>query len=734
MKILAAFTLLLSLAFGVFSCSDKVVTNTTYQDTFRVPIHNSGLNDSLAYDKVYFTLKDATTKEILFSDSAEAGFVSGTDPIFTYTSSERNNLILDYEVIANGVVILSLKDQNIYSSDASKTLPIPYIADDSIINTIRVAQNKVKSYFLLRADKKHAQCVQSFEPEAIDTVGTKIIAVKVTPAPAESCLFQGWEVEKTSAGSAILLDSIHFPSNRMQVYGATGFLTANFLFPNELPVLISSSPIASQPAHSSAGTSSTEDISSSSDALPGSSASKLSSVSAISSSNPPKIIVVSHPVQDLDFEATGNTPIEFQYSLPAGKSIASWNNIPGATVSWKPGNTSTWVITVDYSLLEIDATLSPVTIDIATELTMSTINTTPPARLYLNPFDDAYYTLSMKDYMTIGIDKLTVVDNQLKLQSTPATAALSVALDYNNPYFHNRISFGKTSYDSDIKIPLTYRKGPEVLKQSLSLSQTAEFFTIKDIATQTTAVDLFCSAIDAETNGTRVIVGCLDGSFPNASTSYHYSEITTTTDEEVGIQYTSPETETYLQTHDVAIYGNYGFAAIEYRVTDPAFPPVQSFSIIDLSKKSTRQDFTSNQGVLISVIPQLKANPGTFIVFGNRELTHPEIFVMSSAGSVTARHENKNAEGFEYTGGVELPDGRILAWGGPVGAWATGSNVLNGILAMYSKNMELIWERRINFQPFGAETLPNGSYLVAGFANTLVASEVLYQQIGLNGE
>lgn len=745
MKILIAFALLLSLAFGVFSCSDKVVTNTTYQDTFRVPIHNSGLNDSLAYDKVYFTLKDATTKEILFSDSAEAGFVSGTDPIFIYTSSERHNLILDYEVIANGVVILSLKNHSIYSSDASTTLPIPYIADDSIIRAIRIAQNKVETYLLLRADTKHTKCALSFEPDTIDTVGTRIIAVNVNPAPAESCIFQEWEVESTK-GSAIFLDSIHFLSNRIQVNGATGFLTANFLFPNELPVLISSSPIVSQPAHSSVGTSSTDAISSSSDTIPGSSANKPTSA-ASSASNPssqsvssssvtPKIVVITHPGGDFVHYVTDNTPIEFQYALPLGKSIESWNSKLGATVAWKPGSESKWVLTVDYdSLDKIETILSPVTIDIATELLMSKQKTTLPARLYFNAFNDAYYTLSMQDYITIEIDKLTFSADSLQLQATPATAALAGALDYNNPYFHSRISFGKSGFGPDVEVPLTYRVGTDVHKQSISLNQTTETFSLDTIVTTTAEGGFYCPAIDVEKDGAKVALGCQEALFPNPSQLIGYSEIYTNTGTESSfVPYGLSGGDFFIQIHDVSVYDTRNAAAVEMRLNASTATPSQAFSTIDIPNEASTLRTTGKTGILIGVIAQRLANPGTFVLFGNRSLTHPEILSVNSQGTVISRHENTAANGFEYTGGVELPNGRILAWGGPIGAWATGSNVLDGIVALYSADMELIWNRKIDFQPFGAEKLPNGSYLVAGFANTLAASEVLYQQIGVNGE
>lgn len=711
-KLKALFGILAAITF--LACADKVVSDTTYEDKFSVPIQKSGLPDSLAIDSVKVFLTTAVSKDTLFDTTFRSLFVYMDDPTFTYISTERVNLVYSYQVYAEGTLIL-WSNQTILSEVSSGTkLEAPEKADSATIAEIKEQQNTRETELSLRTNPNHEECVVEFAPNTITAVGTKQITISFQENESANCTFLGWKLELENGGSANLVDTASKIWNKVIVSGAKGYIIAEFLLPGEV--------LSSMNEGSSSSIASTDKSSSGTQTTGSSSSTTTSNGKELTVTINGEVITRTYVFADTSFTISG-----FGAN---GRTITDWNVIDGITVNWLNGSDSLWTVTVTYDQFNPDAnyTLEPAEIDLSSTKQISIYANTWPAMLYPSRTEDApLQILAMK---TDGTG-FSLTDIPLNSAGNIASQGQDYPRNYTLPdkidpsaLFKSPIVLGKRLFEGGNMGLLV--SGSSLYTAVVDAETSSPNITVEpDIATEGTpkaydylpdGMDMVAAyQADSAIKIRRFVGGVFSDSIITVSPQsgsgriFEMNDIVlSTSSEEDWVAVISNTDENYTDSRQTLAFGK-------------------------SNSTSATVDLFSSDGTFNSVIPS-KKTIGSYYIFGNYANSQPEVALYHP----TIQYMTRKATlpmyfqiPMEFIGGRELDDGRVLAWGTNVGVNRFGTTLIKenanvyGVVALFDANLKLIWKRYMPGQlPFGAVQAKNSTFFVSTIAAPITAKSI----------
>lgn len=718
----------------VVSCADKGITESSYNNTFSVPIQESGLPPNLAIDSIVIHVDESTNNgDVSIYRHKEVGwFVSKPDFTFSVPSSASATLIFKYWVYSNGRIVLS-QDRTIGPSNKGGALADPKIISQDTLKVIIEEQNTAETSLTLKTNPDHESCVKQFNPKVIQAIGTDEATFTFTSNSVSKCTFLYWEID--AEGTAQFKDTATSLANTISVNGATGFLIAHFLFPNET-VSSTTSGISSSLEVSEQGTSSSETTEQSSSSRGtsaqgtsshGTSAEETSSSNTIapssvatsssSSGNPIKKLTIDTTVYDI----TDNDTISYKH-MHSGQYVSAWNTLNGVNASWKNGLNASWTITITYDALVDGAKLTP------TFKALHSAVTGPsgsfPARLY--PVNSAYMLLMANSGEWNGISQ------------TPLNADFTIGTTLNHsfvtaqtPRLPKRLDrgFNFSTYTVSGKMNVAWTTSEGHRSTLCSLTTTSSAILSGNILQS--VIDDTLGATNISPNDTALVLTGITSKDGKSMSLYPVnakaalSSVTLTETQathsltDISIARGSKTTVKYLATEE---YKN-STGSYMHRIL------VGSFSLVP-----TAVSFQS-PGTLWAVIPSSLSG---FFAFGNKDGKNPHIFSFTEAGVTQDQYTFLDTNAMEYTGGRTLNGGQIIVWGSAVGTrkGSPSHTKQKGVVALYNDKLDLIWSQPVDMVPFDVYPNSPAGFLVAGFEsvklNTVSPSKILF--MGPHGE
>ncbi len=707
------------IAIGLLSCADKIVTDTTYEDKFSVPIQNSGLPDSLSIDSVKVILTTAVSNEKLWDTTFHSLFVYMGDPTFIYRSTDRVNLVYSYQVYADGKIIL-WSEQTILSDFSSGTkLEVPEIADSATIAAIKEKQNTAETELSFRTNPDHEECVEGFSPNPLTAIGTKTKDFSVIVKNASNCTFLGWSLDLEGGGSANLTYTTPKVMNSITVSGAKGYIVAEFLLPGEA---LSSVEQGTSSLQSSSGTSSSDTLTSSSSA-------------STTMDKTLRVKKTNGTVKEYTISEDKSITIEMEPTPHT--TISGWDTIPGVIVEWVNGSDSTWNVSIDYS--EFNPTPSYVLTFIEKALTNTidlSANATWPGCLYPGLESDKFHVLNLD----ASGSSFTLVDFSIK---TDGTATSSSPRTFNLPnlitvdaLFKNRVALGKHLYEYGT-----------IGLLGNDTAVTMNVIDVQNASNPEITLDLFVAssgipkAFDYWPDGSASIVAAYQvGTSFNISTYVGGNQTPTST---TSLAPNSGSNQIY-EMNDIALASTTAGVWAAVIKNDNSIGTNSLQTVVFGSSTETTPTIveTGSAGTLISIIPSEKSE-NSFYAFGNLNENRPEVirFGVDQKIAKNARLPLYQDIPMEFIGGRELGDGRILAWGTNVGAYQYGTKALSnvtGVIALFDSNLNLIWKKIMPGQlPFGAIPNKDGTFFVSTLSDPVSSTGANQSQlfhVGVHGE
>lgn len=579
---------------------------------------------------------------------------------------------------SNGIVVLSAKDVLILTENKGGALEEPEKVSQVIVDSLLNLQRNAPTRLTLRADSLHAECVTGFEPELIQETGVKTVIFNFEPNESKNCTFVGWTITKND-GVVNLGKDPSEKTNKVTVNGAQGELVAHFLFPGEnLPS--STQLIASSIVISSSVTSSSESNTSSSG-----------------------IETKSIKIEGIDYFITKDDTIEYHPKRAAGAYIVGWDSLAGVKVSWHPGADSIWDIIITYNNYKSGSVFNPTYGTLAAEQTGPA--GTFPARLYPTYSD---YTLLMANSGDwVGLSQVPFSSSTLlfdsELKHTFLTGHTPVGLG-------SRLDQGFcfSSFTHNNKVSMVWSTGIEYLYSYFDLTIIGSV-SYKGISL-VSSPELVLGATNISPNGNGQMAAGLTNSLGKSVNIYYVDS----TDKIIQAGIADSTATLYLTDISIALGDestkNF-MGTVEYQPTGEN--KKQRILLGDVGGTPYLSSLPSD-GTLWAIIP---SSNNTFLVFGNEGENKPTLYKLFADGSVLKNYTLVSIAAMEYTGGRELSNGNIIAWGSATGSrkGTPSHSTTKGIVTLYNSNLSLIWSQYIDMVPFDVYPSTSSGFLVAGF-------------------
>lgn len=704
--------LIISFTLGILvSCADKVITENFYNNTFSVPIQESGLPPELAIDSIVIQVTESTSKGevIIYQDKVEGWFVTNPDYKFSVQSSESTTLIFQYWVYSNGRIVLS-QDQTILPSNKGGALPDPEIISQDTLDVIVEEQNTAETSLTLKTNPGHESCVKQFSPKVIQAVGTDEATFTFTSNSTSNCTFLYWELD--AEGTAQFKDTVTSLANTITVNGATGFLIAHFLLPNE--TMSSSTPRTSSSLEvSEQGTSSSEPTvqssSSHGSSVQGTSSSNTIAVSSTasnssSSGNPIK----KFKIDGLEYLISDNDTITYKQKMHSGQYLSGWSSLNGVKTAWQNGDDSVWSIAITYKDLPADTGIKPTFVALHNALT-GPIGTFP-ARLY--PQGTAYTLLMANSLEWNGISQ------------TPLNADFTLGTTINHSFAATQTPLLPKRLDRGFTFSTSVVSGSMNIAWTTSVSHISTLFTLTTTSSATlignvvqSTVDDTLGATNISPNDTALILTGITSKDGKSLTLYPKNATTSLS------PVTALETQASHYLTDISIARG-SKTTVKYLATEEYKNASSNYMhrilVGSFGLAPTAVSFQS-PGTLWAVIPTSTTG---FFAFGNKDGKYPHIFSFTEAGVTQDQYTFMDTIAMEYTGGRMLSGGQLIVWGSAVGTrkGIPSHTKQKGVVALYNNALDLIWSQPVDMVPFDVYPNANAGFLVAGFESVDLAT------------